>query len=131
MATVQSKLKYLLQTKDLIKKKIQYFVLMPDNTKFRKYPDYIGMIGSKVCAHDTGVKFVPAPRIKTGYTVSLPELIHNTIVTYIPTPKLRVNHTVTINNLEHGTVARKTVRNPITLASSVNIPTITHETEVI
>lgn len=131
MATVQEKLRYLIKTKDIIKRKIQYFVIMPDWTPFRKYADYIGMIGSKVCAHDTNVLYIPAPRIKTAHTVELPVLTHDTIVTYIPTPKLKVGHTVTINNLEHDTITRRTVRNLLTLENRVTLPTITHETEVL
>lgn len=106
MATVQEKLKYLINTKDIIKRKIQYFVIMPDWTPFRKYADYIGLIGTNFCACETDVKYIPAPRIRTS-------------------------HTVTINNLEHDTIVRRTIRNLLNVEKTVTIPSITHETEVI
>lgn len=42
MSTVAKKLKYLRETKRLIKEKIQSFVDMPDETPFRQYPNFIG-----------------------------------------------------------------------------------------
>lgn len=129
MATVQAKLKYLIDTKDIIKRKIQYFVIMPDWTPFRKYADYIGMIGSNVCAHDTGVKHIPAPRIRTAYTVELPELVHETSVLHKPAPRIKLNHMIDFLSITHSPTVRMTTRNTITMIQNVS-PSLIHETEV-
>lgn len=131
MATVQAKLKYLIDTKDIIKRKIQYFVLMPDWTPFRKYADYIGMIGSNVCAHDTSVKYIPAPRIRTSHTVELPAITHESSIFYLPTPRIQTDHTVTIPEISQEVVKLYRPAKRHITSNSLTTPSITHETEVL
>lgn len=101
MSTVAAKLKYLRKTKELIKKKIQWFVAMPDDTVFRKYPDYIGLIGAKLTHHEVNYYYIPAKRIRIKTNVVVPEVEHKTNYVYRPCQHYVTSHNVVLPNLSH------------------------------
>lgn len=107
MATVQEKLKYLINTKDIIKRKIQYFVIMPDWTPFRKYADYIGLIGTNYTGHDTSFKYIPAPRIRTAHTVELPDITHKVITLHHPAFRITTGRLLILPPITHETEVQK------------------------
>lgn len=90
----------------------------------------VGGGGSTGLEHSTAVRYIPAPRIKTAWTVSLPDISHSTTVVYAPCAKLSTSHTVAVEGLTHDSAVRKTIKNNINMENNIVIPTITHETEV-
>lgn len=80
MSTVSAKLRYLNETKRLIKGAIQSQVNMPDDTVFRKYPDYIKMCGGiKI---NKNPKVVQSEMIAPSKVVVIPSITHRTEVMY-------------------------------------------------
>jgi hypothetical protein len=83
VGTIVDRFEYLIETKRLIKDKIQQYVDMPDYTPFRNYPYWIGKLYHNNIIRNVVItkKIVPKVIIDNELTVKLPIIYKSVIIT--------------------------------------------------
>lgn len=81
-------------------------------------------------SHNTRIVYIPAPRVSTSHSITIPKLSYTTNVTYMPTPRITMHKDITIPSINKNTIIRVVTKNLVSINWNVSLPTITHSTSI-